>query len=99
MGGPSWGACEPSKPLPASPGNPHRMSLPRDDGHVHLADYVPPAWRILQADLEFDLDPDATYREMHERFLPVPYEPGYFVSLDGATPAASAAPSTTKAAP
>lgn len=46
-----------------------------------------------------DLDPDATYREMHERFLPVPYEPGYFVSLDGATPAASAAPSTAKAAP
>ena len=46
-----------------------------------------------------DLDPEATYREMHERFLPVPYEPGYFVSLDGATPTASAAPSTVKAAP
>jgi iron complex transport system substrate-binding protein len=28
-----------------------------------------------------DLDPDAAFREMHERFLPVPYEPGYFVSL------------------
>ncbi|POA36700.1 MULTISPECIES: ABC transporter substrate-binding protein [Pseudomonas] len=28
-----------------------------------------------------DLDPDAEFREMHERFLPVPYEPGYFVSL------------------
>ncbi|MBC3375732.1 ABC transporter substrate-binding protein [Pseudomonas sp. SWRI92] len=28
-----------------------------------------------------DLDPDATFREFHERFLPVPYEPGYFVSL------------------
>jgi iron complex transport system substrate-binding protein len=27
------------------------------------------------------LDPDATFREFHERFLPVPYEPGYFVSL------------------
>jgi iron complex transport system substrate-binding protein len=50
-------------------------------------------------DLFTDLDPDATYREMHERFLPVPYEPGYFVSLDGATPTASAAPSTAKAAP
>ncbi|MHC8391661.1 TroA family protein [Pseudomonas sp. MDT2-39-1] len=29
-----------------------------------------------------DLDPDASLRELHERFLPVPYEPGYFVSLD-----------------
>ncbi|EFQ64069.1 iron complex transport system substrate-binding protein [Pseudomonas fluorescens WH6] len=28
-----------------------------------------------------DLDPEATFRELHERFLPVPYEPGYFVSL------------------
>ncbi|MBC3362211.1 ABC transporter substrate-binding protein [Pseudomonas sp. SWRI154] len=28
-----------------------------------------------------ELDPDATFREFHERFLPVPYEPGYFVSL------------------
>lgn len=28
-----------------------------------------------------DLDPDATFRELHERFLPVDYEPGYFVSL------------------
>lgn len=32
-------------------------------------------------DLFADLDPDATFREFHERFLPVPYEPGYFVSL------------------
>ena len=23
----------------------------------------------------------ATFRELHERFLPVPYAPGYFVSL------------------
>jgi iron complex transport system substrate-binding protein len=29
-----------------------------------------------------DLDPDATFREWHERFLPVEYQPGYFVSLD-----------------
>ena len=40
-----------------------------------------------------DLNPDATYREMHERFLPVPFQPGYFVSLEGAAPAsAKAAP-------
>lgn len=28
-----------------------------------------------------DLDPDASFRELHERFLPVPYESGYFASL------------------
>ncbi|AZE78798.1 ABC transporter substrate-binding protein [Pseudomonas synxantha] len=35
-----------------------------------------------------DLDPEAAFRELHERFLPVPYEPGYFVSLrkPGVTP-------------
>lgn len=27
------------------------------------------------------LDPDASLRELHERFLPVPYRPGYFISL------------------
>lgn len=30
-----------------------------------------------------DLDPDATFREFHERFLPVPYEPGYWLALNG----------------
>lgn len=28
-----------------------------------------------------DLDPDATFREFHARFLPVEYRPGYWVSL------------------
>ena len=28
-----------------------------------------------------DLDPDATFREFHEKFLPVDYQPGYWVSL------------------
>ena len=38
--------------------------------------------RVLQhAPLFADLDPEAAFRELHERFLPVPYEPGYFVSL------------------
>ncbi|NVZ50872.1 ABC transporter substrate-binding protein [Pseudomonas sp. B6002] len=32
-------------------------------------------------DLFADLDPAVAFRELHERFLPVPYEPGYFVSL------------------
>jgi len=29
-----------------------------------------------------DLDPEATFRELHERFLPIAYEPGYFATLD-----------------
>jgi iron complex transport system substrate-binding protein len=33
-------------------------------------------------DLFADLDPDATFREFSERFLPIAYEPGYWVSLD-----------------
>ena len=59
------------------------MSLPRDDGHVHLADYVPPAWRIRHADLAFDLDPDAT--EVHARLAlePDPGQPGAPLQLDG----------------
>lgn len=36
-------------------------------------------------DVFADLDPDATFRELHEKFLPVPYKPGYFLSLDGGT--------------
>lgn len=29
-----------------------------------------------------DLDPDATFAAFHERFLPIPYDGGYFASLD-----------------
>ncbi len=35
----------------------------------------------LHPDLFPDLDPDATLVELHERFLPVDYHPGYWVSL------------------
>ncbi|MDB5414963.1 MAG: transporter substrate-binding protein [Rubritepida sp.] len=35
----------------------------------------------LHPDRFLDLDPDATFREFHERFLPFPYRPGYWVSL------------------
>ncbi len=35
----------------------------------------------LHPDLFKDLDPDATFKELHERFLPVTYYPGYFASL------------------
>ena len=30
-----------------------------------------------------DLDPEATLKELHARFLPVDYRPGYWVSLSG----------------
>ncbi|MCM2363471.1 ABC transporter substrate-binding protein [Pseudomonas sp. SR18] len=32
-------------------------------------------------DLFAELDPEASFRELHERFLPVPYAPGYAVRL------------------
>lgn len=35
----------------------------------------------LHPDLFKDVDADATFKEMHERFLPVDYQPGYFASL------------------
>ncbi len=38
----------------------------------------------LQPELFADLDPDQTLRELHERFLPVDYTPGYWVSLNDA---------------
>lgn len=35
----------------------------------------------LHPDLFRDLDPDQTFRAFHDAFLPVPYQPGYFVGL------------------
>ncbi|OJF92265.1 ABC transporter substrate-binding protein [Pararhizobium antarcticum] len=35
----------------------------------------------LHPDLFADLDPEATFKELHARFLPLDYKPGYFVSL------------------
>lgn len=37
----------------------------------------------LHPDLFKDLDPEATFKDLHARFLPLPYKPGYFVSLKG----------------
>ena len=37
--------------------------------------------RWLHPELFADLDPEATMMELHERFLPVGYEPGYWISL------------------
>lgn len=36
----------------------------------------------LHPDLFADLDPDATFQEFHDKFLPVAYQPGYWLSLD-----------------
>jgi iron complex transport system substrate-binding protein len=36
----------------------------------------------LHPDLFADLDPEATLQELHARFLPVEYRPGYWVSLN-----------------
>ena len=35
----------------------------------------------LHPDLFKDLDPEATFKELHARFLPLPYKQGFFVSL------------------
>ncbi|MBR9905162.1 MAG: ABC transporter substrate-binding protein [Gammaproteobacteria bacterium] len=35
----------------------------------------------LHPELFADLDPEATMEELHERFLPIDYEPGYWISL------------------
>ncbi|GHC65253.1 ABC transporter substrate-binding protein [Limoniibacter endophyticus] len=35
----------------------------------------------LHPDLFEDLDPETTFKELHQRFLPLPYKPGFFVSL------------------
>ncbi|MCL7930144.1 ABC transporter substrate-binding protein [Halomonas llamarensis] len=37
----------------------------------------------LHPELFDSLDPDATFAELHERFLPVSYQPGYWLSLYG----------------
>jgi len=40
----------------------------------------------LHPDLFADLDPDATFRTFHEKFLPLPYQPGYWVTLPADKP-------------
>jgi iron complex transport system substrate-binding protein len=36
----------------------------------------------VQPEVFADLDPEATFREFHERFLPIEYRPGYWATLD-----------------
>lgn len=51
-----------------------------DSPYQFVAIQVLAKW--LHPELFADLDPDATFREFHERFLPVAYHPGYWVSLN-----------------
>jgi iron complex transport system substrate-binding protein len=53
-----------------------------DSPYQFVAIQVIAKW--LHPELFADLDPDATFREFHERFLPLPYRPGYWVSLNEA---------------
>lgn len=39
----------------------------------------------LHPELFSSLDPDATFKELHDRFLPIPYQAGYWLSLDGSS--------------
>lgn len=43
----------------------------------------------LHPDLFKDIDPDATFREFHQRFLPLAYKPGYWVTLPATNPPAT----------
>lgn len=63
------------------------------DGHVHAIWHqfynnpysfvaVQQIAKWLHPDLFADLDPEATLKELHARFLPVDYRPGYWVSLN-----------------
>lgn len=38
--------------------------------------------RWLHPELLADVDPDDTFRRFHERFLQIPYQPGYWATLD-----------------
>ncbi|MFC0141329.1 ABC transporter substrate-binding protein [Erwinia mallotivora] len=50
-----------------------------DSPYNFVAIQVMAKW--LHPDLFADIDPDATFREFHQRFLPLSYQPGYWVTL------------------
>ena len=59
------------------------MSVPRDDGFVHLVDYRPPAWRIAQVELQFELAAESTEVTARLQLQPDPDQPGTPLELDG----------------
>ncbi|PWC22715.1 ABC transporter substrate-binding protein [Brenneria roseae subsp. roseae] len=50
-----------------------------DSPYQFVAIQVMAKW--LHPELFKDIDPDATFRTFHEKFLPLPYQPGYWVTL------------------
>lgn len=92
--GPSADMAEARKSLAALMDRPAFRNLQAvSRGHVHAIwhqfygtpfDFIAiqkfAAW--FHPDLFPDLDANATFREMYERFMPFAYEPGYFISLD-----------------
>ena len=50
---------------------------------VFLRDYRAPAWRVVDVELEFDLDPAATTVAARLRVVPDPEQPGAPLHLDG----------------
>src|SRR5688572_25035362 len=59
------------------------MSSPREDGHVHLVDYRAPAWQVRGAELQFELDPDATVVVATLALQPDAAQAGVDPQLDG----------------
>ena len=59
------------------------MSVSRDDGFVHLADYTPPAWRIPHVELQFELAAETTEVAARLQLEPDPAQPGAPLVLDG----------------
>ncbi|MBO6802599.1 MAG: ABC transporter substrate-binding protein, partial [Thalassospira sp.] len=35
----------------------------------------------FHSELFADIDPDKTFKQLHDRFLPIDYQPGYFGTL------------------
>lgn len=50
-----------------------------DSPYQFVAIQVMAKW--LHPELFKDIDPDATFRTFHEKFLPLPYQPGYWITL------------------
>ena len=69
------------KTLPvATNGNAHAIWHQFYDGpYQFVAIQVLAKW--MHPELFKDIDPDATFRTFHQRFLPIEYQPGYWVSL------------------
>ena len=59
------------------------MDRPEQPPVIRLLDYAPPAWRVVQVDLTFDLDADDTEVDAILMLRPDPAQPGVPLRLDG----------------